>query len=95
MGAETLSLVPDTAEALGTVGGRYANLRDASSVRVSPANMLDIKKAEILINGSVWHGDISFQSQSGANLELEKSWRYPVSIYGVVPLESQKVALWI
>ena len=95
MGAETLSLVPDTAEALGTVGGRYANLRDASSVRVSPANMLDIKKAEILINGSVWHGDISFQSQSGANLELEKSWRYPVSIYGVVPLESQKVALGI
>ena len=53
MGAETLSLVPDTAEALGTVGGRYANLRDASSVRVSPANMLDIKQAEILINGYI------------------------------------------
>jgi long-chain fatty acid transport protein len=91
--AETLSLVPDTAEALSTAGGRYANLKDASVVRVSPGNMLDFTEPEVLVNASVWKADISFQSLSGAQLEVENPWRYPVSLYGIVPLKEKRIAL--
>ncbi len=90
--AETLSLVPDTAEALSQAGGRYANLSDASVVRVSPGNMLDFSEPEVLVNASIWKADIDFKSVSGAQLDVQNPWRYPVSLYGVVPLREKKLA---
>ena len=57
--AETLSVIPDSAQALATVGGRFANLNDASAVRVSPANILAIKSSELLINTAIWNGNVA------------------------------------
>ncbi len=84
--AETLSVVPDSAQALGIVGGRYANLKDASSVRVSPANILQIEKSELLINTAIWHGDIRFDSNSGQSVQMNKPWVFPASMYFVQPI---------
>ena len=70
--AETLSVVPDSAQALGTVGGRFANLHDASAVRVSPANILQIKEPEVLLNLAVWNGDIRLDSTTSGSVTSER-----------------------
>lgn len=90
--AETLSVVPDSAQALATPGGRFANLRDASAVRVSPANILEIEEAQILINTAVWNGDIRLDSSNAGSVKMSESWVYPGSIYGVVPVIPGRVA---
>lgn len=84
--SETLSVVPDSAQALGIVGGRYANLKDASALRVSPANILQIEKSELLINTAIWHGDIRFDSNSGTSVRMNKPWVFPASLYFVQPI---------
>lgn len=93
--AETLSVVPDSAQALGTVGGRFANLRDASAVRVSPANILQMSRPELLINASAWHGDIQFESFAGPSLEQNEPWKFPASAYSVVPFAGGRAAFGI
>ena len=84
--AETLSVVPDSAQALGIVGGRYANLSDASAVRVSPANIMQIQKTELLMNTAVWNGDIRFTQNSGQTVQMNKPWVFPASMYFVQPI---------
>lgn len=90
-GAETLSVVPDSAEALGIVGGRFANLDDASAVRVSPANIADKTQGEILFNAAVWHGDITFDSVTGSSIKMDEPWVFPASAYVIMPVEPGKV----
>lgn len=89
--AESLSVVPDSAQALGIVGGRLANLDDPSAVRVSPANILGINETELLINGAVWHGDIRFDAASGASIRMSEPWVFPASMYLVAPYVPGKV----
>lgn len=84
--AETLSVVPDSAQALATVGGRFANLDDASALRVSPANIAGFQEAQLLFNAAVWNGDIQFHSDNGASVKVDNSWIYPASLYGVFPI---------
>lgn len=84
--AETLSVIPDSAQALATVGGRFANLNDASAVRVSPANILAIKSSELLINTAIWNGNVELDSTNGATVRLDQPWVFPVSMYLVVPI---------
>jgi long-chain fatty acid transport protein len=84
--SETLSVVPDSAQALGIVGGRYANLKDASALRVSPANIMQIEKSELLINTAIWNGDISFTQNSGQSIQMNKPWVFPASMYFVQPV---------
>lgn len=91
-GAETTSVIPDSAEALGMVGGRLANLDDASAVRVSPANIVDRMEAEVLLNMAAWYGDISFDSVSGAAVKRQEPWVFPASLYAIVPIEPGKSA---
>jgi len=93
--SETLSVVPDSAQALGIVGGRYANLQDASAVRVSPANILQIEKSELLINAAMWNGDISFTQNSGQSVQMNKPWVFPASMYFVQPIIPKRLSFGI
>ncbi|MEZ5386647.1 MAG: outer membrane protein transport protein [Prosthecobacter sp.] len=93
--AETLSVVPDSAQALGIVGGRFANLHDASAVRVSPANILEIQQPELLVNLAAWKGDIQLDASSGAKVQMSRPWVFPASIYGVLPLDTGRLAVGI
>ncbi|MFO1482374.1 MAG: outer membrane protein transport protein [Verrucomicrobiaceae bacterium] len=90
--AETLSVVPDSAQALATAGGRLANLDDASALRVSPANILQIQQTELLVNVAAWNGDIRFDSANGASVKMSQSWVYPASFYLVVPVVPDKLS---
>ena len=93
--SETLSVVPDSAQALGIVGGRYANLKDASALRVSPANILQIEKSELLINTAIWHGDIRFTQNGGQAVQMNRPWVFPASMYFVQPIIEGKLAFGI
>ncbi|MBE7498249.1 MAG: outer membrane protein transport protein [Verrucomicrobiaceae bacterium] len=90
--AETLSVVPDSAQALGTVGGRFANLHDASAVRVAPANILQITEPQVLFNTGAWNGDIRLDSNTSGSVKMSQSWVYPASLYAVLPVVPEKLA---
>lgn len=90
--AETLSVVPDSAQALATAGGRFANLSDASAVRVSPANIADFERPELLVNLAAWNGDIRFDGANGNSVKMSQSWVYPGSLYFVAPIVPKKVS---
>lgn len=90
--AETLSVVPDSAQALSTVGGRFANLSDASATRVSPANIVEIERPELLLNLAAWNGDIRFDGATSSSVKMSQSWVYPGSLYFVAPIIPKKVA---
>jgi len=93
--AETLSVVPDSAQALSMPGGRFANLQDASALRVSPANILEIEQTELLLNTAMWNGDIRFDATNGASVKMSESWIFPGSIYLVVPVKPGKLAFGV
>lgn len=93
--SEALSVVPDSAQALGIVGGRYANLSDASAVRVSPANILQIKQSELLINTAIWHGDNRFYSNNGQSTRMINPWVFPASMYFVQPIIPDRLSFGI
>lgn len=90
--AETLSLIPDSAQSLGEAGGRFANLDDATAVRVSPASIADAERPLLQFNTGLWHGDIKFSSVTGASLEHQDPWVIPGSVYAILPIIPGKVA---
>lgn len=92
---ESLSLIPDSAEALSLAGARYANVRDASVARLAPAAMLDFDQPEVLLNAALWRSDIGLKSTAGLNLDNDSPWVYPASFYAVFPLASKNFAFGI
>jgi long-chain fatty acid transport protein len=93
--AESLSLIPDSAEALSLAGARYANLQDASVSRVAPAAMLDFDRPAVLLNAALWRSDIGLKSTSGVSMDNDAPWVYPASFYAVFPLSSHNIAFGI
>lgn len=93
--AETLSVIPDSAQGLGIAGGRFANLRDASAVRTSPANILSIEQSELLINTAAWYGDLRLNANNGDHVRMSRPWVFPASMYAVFPILPGKVAFGI
>lgn len=65
--AEGLKTLPDSAEAMGKVGARFATLSDPSVVRVNPASMVDLEGTQFNFNFQLWHGETDFV-QAGSNL---------------------------
>lgn len=74
--AEGLRTLPETAEAMGKVGGRHATLGDASVVRANPASMLDLDGTHFQFNFQLWHGTTEFESDiTGQTLNMEDPWK--------------------
>lgn len=93
--AESLSLIPDSAEALSLAGARYANLQDPSVARVAPAAMLDYDQPAVLLNAALWRSDIGLKSSAGLNLDNDSPWVYPASFYAVFPLSGNNIAFGV
>ena len=90
--SETLSIVPDSAQALGMTGGRYANLDDPSALHYTPANLTEITRTEAELNYSVWYGDIRFhQASSGETVKMLDPWKMLGSFYFAQPIKPGKV----
>jgi long-chain fatty acid transport protein len=92
---ETLSTVPDTAEALSRFGGRFATLQDASALRVAPARLADIEKTQVLLSTAAWRSNIRFDGRNGSSLAVSEPWVFPASLYIAHPIVPKKLAIGI
>lgn len=79
-GAEGLRLLPESAEALGKAGGKFANLSDPSVVRFNPANLGLIDGSKFMMSTSLLHGATSYSSPNG-NDKMESPWKYSGGFY--------------
>jgi len=85
-GAEGIRLLPESAEALGQVGGNNAFLSDPSVVRLNPANLSFIDTREFMISSSLLYGDTDFQSPAGVTAEMQSNWKATGGFYLAGPV---------
>lgn len=88
--SEGLHSLPDSAAALGMIGGRQTLLADPSVVRANPASMGSIPEASFQFNFQTWHGDTDFRSAgTGAEDSMIKNWKFRGSLYTVIPINEK------
>lgn len=90
---EALSALPDSAKASAMVGGRFATLDDASALRTSPANLLQLKEPEAQANLGLWVSDVVYRSFDGEEIKLQNENTWLPSFYYVQPLEAGQSAV--
>lgn len=73
--AEGLRSLPDSAEALGIIGGRFAQLDDPSVVRANPATLTDLLDPALQVNLQAWHGETDFTRFDGAEDSMILPWK--------------------
>ncbi len=79
--AEGLRALPDSAEAMGMVGGRIANLSDPSVVRTNPASLTRLEGTTFQFNFQSWYGDTDFTRLDGAQDSMIVPWKFTGSLY--------------
>lgn len=90
--AEGLRALPETAESIATVGGRIANLRDPSVVRLNPASLADISDTTFQFSFQAWHGKTDFTQSTGASDSMIVPWKYAGSLFIAHPLNDNLTA---
>ncbi len=73
--AEGLRALPDSAEAMGIIGGRFAQLDDPSVVRTNPATLTDLLDPAMQVNFQVWHGETDFTRFDEAKDSMILPWK--------------------
>jgi long-chain fatty acid transport protein len=80
--AEGVKTIPDSAAALGMIGGRFANLSDPSVTRANPASLLDVEGTNFQFNFQAWHGETNFkQAGTGLRDSMILNWKQTGSLY--------------
>ena len=79
--AEGLRTLPDTAGAMGMVGGRLAVLDDASVTRHNPATLTDISDTLLTVTFQPWHGKTDFAGALGQSDSMIDPWKPTGSLY--------------
>ncbi len=87
--AEGLRTLPDSAEAMGMIGGRLAILDDPSVTRANPASLTDISDTLVQVNVQPWHGKTDFTSPTGVKNSMTDPWIPVGSAYFVHPLSEK------
>ncbi len=85
-GAEGVRALPDSAQALGTIGGRFAQLDDPSVVRTNPATLVDLVDPAVQLNFQAWHGDTDFTRFDGAEDSMILPWKLLGGLNMVYPI---------
>jgi len=75
---------PAGAEALGRAGGNIAQVDDASAVEHNPANMTEIKEAQVMGAATIINTSTEFKSPMGT-AKTEDPWKILPSIFAVLP----------
>jgi long-chain fatty acid transport protein len=84
--AEGVRALPDTAEAMGLMGGRLTILDDASVVRTNPANLTKIHDTTYTVTYQPWHGKTDFVSPTGVRDSMIIPWKNTGSLYYATPI---------
>jgi long-chain fatty acid transport protein len=91
--AEGFTNPPESASALSRVGGRIAQIADASAATVNPANMLDIKGSAVSATVTVGNGKRKFTSVTGVKDESTDPWSYLPAVFAVHTIVPDRVAV--
>ena len=75
---------PAGSEALGRVGGKIAQADDASAVEHNPANLADIKEAQVMASATIIDTSTKFHSPMGS-ASTEDSWKFLPNLFAVLP----------
>ena len=75
---------PAGAEALGRAGGNIAQIDDASAVEHNPANMTEIKEAQVMGAVTIINTSTEFHSPMGT-AKTENPWKILPDLFAVLP----------
>lgn len=78
---------PAGAEALGRVGGKIAQVDDASAVEHNPANITGITDPEVMVSLTLINTGTDYQSPFGS-ASTRDDWKYLPDLFAVLPTES-------
>ena len=81
---------PESAAAIGKIGGTYAWMVDASAAARNPANLASMTQTMVSASLTMGYGKKEFTMMDGAKAESENPWGYLPSLFAVVPLEGGK-----
>ncbi len=79
--AEGLRALPDTAEAMGMIGGRLAVTDDASVIRHNPATLADFTDTLLTVTYQPWYGKTDFTGSLGQTDSMIHPWKHTGSLY--------------
>ncbi len=89
-GAQGLRNPPEGAVALGHVGGAVVLTEDASAVSHNPANLVDLKQAEVLPTLTVIHTETDFTGPAGT-ATTDSPWKMLPNVFAAYPINTRYV----
>ena len=75
---------PEGAAALGRVGGRIAQIDDASAIVNNPANLAYVKDGEILASYMLVYSDVKYTDPSGISTETKDKDKHIPNFFGAM-----------
>jgi len=90
--AEGLRTLPDSAEAMGMLGGRFTLLDDASVARTNPASLTEIHDTLMTFTYQPWHGETDFRNAAGVQDSMVRPWKHTGSLYLAHPVNDRLTA---
>jgi long-chain fatty acid transport protein len=83
---------PESASAMGRIGGKIAQIDDASAVTINPANMTELDHTQAMGSLTIGYGEKAFSSAVGIDTTSDKPWSYLPSIFVAGPLQQENWA---
>jgi long-chain fatty acid transport protein len=80
---------PESASALGRIGGKIAQIDDASAVTINPANMTELDGPQAMGSVTIGYGRKHFDSAAGVSAKSDDPWAYLPSIFVAAPLSQE------
>ncbi len=77
---------PESASALGRIGGKIVHTEDASAATINPANITKIENPSIMVSLTAGYGTKEFTSAiNGSTTDTKDNMAYLPSIYATIP----------
>ena len=86
---------PDGPLALGRIGGRIADVDDATAVSHNPANLADLTGITVRPSVTLGYSEKRFTDLQGNHTTSEDPWRALPSLYATVPVKSGVLAFGV
>jgi long-chain fatty acid transport protein len=90
--AEGFRNQPPGAFNLGRAGGRIAQIDDSSAVTQNPANLIDLKDAEVQLTPSIVYFAADYESPIGAKTHTVSPWKFLPNVFGAAPIKDNTLA---
>jgi long-chain fatty acid transport protein len=84
---------PPEGAALGHVGGKIVQSKDASAVTHNPANLTDLAAPQFMGALTIVRGEAEYTDLAGGTTTTDDPWKYLPNLYVAWPLPAKRLAL--